>query len=93
MGCASASMISVPESKVNDKLNISFNLRKQGLFSAARREEEKMEKFIPYAKRSKKEQRKLDRAKRQTWGQLKPVTRRAESAKIYNRKRIRKEEL
>ena len=31
-----------------------------------------MEKFIPYEKLSKKEKRKIDQAKRQTWGELNP---------------------
>ena len=34
-----------------------------------------MGKFIPYEKLSKKEKRKIDRAKRQTWSELNPVTR------------------
>ena len=46
-----------------------------------------MEKFIPYEKLSKKEKRKLDQAKRQTWGNLNPVTRKPENSKAYNRKR------
>ena len=46
-----------------------------------------MEKFIPYEKLSKKEKRKLDLAKRNTWGELNPVTRKAENCKVYNRKR------
>ena len=46
-----------------------------------------MEKFIPYEKLSKKEKRKLDLAKRQTWGELNPVTRKPENSKAYNRKR------
>ena len=46
-----------------------------------------MEKFIPYEKRSKKEKRKLDVAKRQTWGELNPVTRKPENRKAYNRKK------
>ena len=29
-----------------------------------------MEKFVPYEKLSKKEKRKMDLAKRQTWGEL-----------------------
>ena len=33
-----------------------------------------MEKFIPYEKLSKKEKRKIDQARRQTWGDLNPVT-------------------
>ena len=46
-----------------------------------------MEKFIPYEKLSKKEKRKLDQAKRQTWGNLNPVTRKPESSKAYHRKK------
>ena len=46
-----------------------------------------MEKFIPYEKLSKKEKRKLDLAKRQTWGDLNPVTRKPANSKAYNRKR------
>lgn len=46
-----------------------------------------MEKFIPYKKLSKKEKRKADQARRQTWGQLNPVTRKPENSRAYNRKR------
>ena len=46
-----------------------------------------MEKFIPYEKLSKKEKRKMNLAKRQTWGELNPVTRRPENSKAYNRKK------
>ena len=46
-----------------------------------------MEKFIPYEKLSKKEKRKMDLAKRQSWGELNPVTRRPENSKAYNRKK------
>ena len=46
-----------------------------------------MEKFIPYEKLSKKKKRKLDQAKRQTWGELNPVTRKPENSRAYNRKR------
>ena len=45
----------------------------------------KMKKFIPYEKLSKKEKRKLDLAKRQTWGELNPVTRKPTNSKAYNR--------
>ena len=44
-----------------------------------------MEKFIPYEKLSKKEKRKLNQARRQTWGELNPVTRKPENSKAYNR--------
>ena len=46
-----------------------------------------MEKFTPYEKLSKKEQRKLNQAKRQTWGELSPVTRKPVSSKAYNRRK------
>ena len=39
-----------------------------------------MEKFIPYEKLSKKEKRKINRARRQTWGELNPVTRKPENS-------------
>ena len=48
-----------------------------------------MEKFIPYEKLSKKEKRKLDQAKRQTWGNLNPVTGQPENSKAYNRNKAR----
>ena len=46
-----------------------------------------MEKFVPYEKLSKKEKRKMDLAKRQTWGELNPVTRKPENSKAYNRRK------
>lgn len=48
-----------------------------------------MEKFIPYEKLSKKEKRKLDQSKRQTWNSLNPVTRKPVSSKAYNRNKTR----
>ena len=44
-----------------------------------------MEKFIPYEKLSEKEKRKMDLAKRQTWGAFDPVTRKPQNSKAYNR--------
>ena len=46
-----------------------------------------MEKFIPYEKLSKKEKRKLDQTRRQTWNNLNPVTRKPTNSKAYNRKK------
>ena len=46
-----------------------------------------MEKFIPYEKLSKKEKRKMDLAKRQTWGEQNSVTRNPVSSKAYNRRK------
>jgi hypothetical protein len=48
-----------------------------------------MEKFIPYEKLSKKEKRKMDLAKRQTWGDINPVTRKPQNSKAYNRNKSR----
>ena len=48
-----------------------------------------MEKFIPYGKLSKKKKRKMDLAKRQTWGELNPVTRKPQHSKAYNRNKSR----
>ena len=49
-----------------------------------------MEKFIPYEKLSKKEQRKRDAQRRGSWQCLCPVTRRAENPKAYNRRKAQK---
>ena len=48
-----------------------------------------MEKYIPYEKLSKKEKRKIDSARRNTWGQLNPVTRKPENSKAYVRSKAR----
>ena len=48
-----------------------------------------MKTFIPYEKLSKKEKRKADLAKRQTWGELNPVTRKPVNSKAYNRNKAR----
>ena len=44
-------------------------------------------RFIPKEKLGKKARRALDCAKRQTWGQLNPVTRKAGNKKKYDRKK------
>lgn len=43
-------------------------------------------KFVPYQNLTKKKRRELDRAKRGSWGDIKPVTRRAERSDAYDRK-------
>ncbi len=48
-----------------------------------------MQEFIPYEKLSKKERRKIDQSKRQTWGCMNPVTRRPENSRAYNRSKAR----
>lgn len=49
-----------------------------------------MEKFIPYEKLSKKEQRRRSAQQRGSWQGLCPVTRRAENPKAYNRRKAQK---
>ena len=44
-----------------------------------------MKKFTPYEKLSKKEQKKINAARRKTWGNLNPVTRKPENSKAYHR--------
>ena len=46
-----------------------------------------MKRFVEYEKLSKKQKREIDKARRATWGSVVPVTKRIESAKIYNRKK------
>ena len=50
-----------------------------------------MKAFVPYEKLSKKQRKEIDKAKRATWGEVVPVTRRIDSAKIYNRKKHQRE--
>lgn len=45
-----------------------------------------MKKFISYDKLSKKEQKRLDSAKRRDWGGLNPITRTVPDKKKYSRK-------
>jgi len=46
-----------------------------------------MKKFVEYEKLSKKQKREIDKARRATWNGVVPVTKKIESAKIYNRKK------
>ena len=46
-----------------------------------------MTKFVPYEKLSKKEQQRINKARRGIWGDLNPVTRKPTNSKAYNRKR------
>lgn len=48
-----------------------------------------MQKFVPFEKLSKKKQRELNKKQRGSWGSINPVSRKVESAKIYNRKKAR----
>jgi hypothetical protein len=50
-----------------------------------------MEKFITRKKMNKNARRKLDRARRNTWGMISPITQKIESKKVYNRKKVRQE--
>ena len=46
-----------------------------------------MKQFVAYEKLSKKRKREIDQAKRAIWNGVVPVTKKIESAKIYNRKK------
>ncbi len=48
-----------------------------------------MEKFVPYEKLSKKKQKEWNASRRNTWGELNPVTRKPENPKAYNRRKAR----
>ena len=48
-----------------------------------------MEKFIPYAKLSKKKKRALDAKRRGTWA-INPVTRKPANPRAYNRNKAQK---
>lgn len=47
-------------------------------------------KFVPYEKMSKKQKREQDALRRETWGELNPVTRKPENSKAYNRAKERR---
>lgn len=49
-----------------------------------------MEKFVPFEKRSKKQQREQNRQRRGTWGVCNPVTRKPENPKAYCRSKAKK---
>ena len=49
-----------------------------------------MKPFVAYEKLSKKQQRALDAARRGNWGAIKPITRKPENPKAYNRKNQRR---
>ena len=46
-----------------------------------------MKKFVPENKMSKKARKELNSSRRTTWG-FSPITKKVESRKVYNRKRI-----
>ena len=54
-----------------------------------RDKEEKMEKFVPYDKLSKKKKKELDKARRGSWYGINPVTRKPENSRAYNRRKAR----
>ena len=49
-----------------------------------------MEKFILYEKLSKKEQKRINATRRNTWGAVSPVTRKPENSRAYDRRKARK---
>lgn len=46
-----------------------------------------MEKFVPFEKLSKKEQKKQNAARRNTWGAMSPVTRKPKNSRAYDRRK------
>lgn len=47
-----------------------------------------MKKHVPYEKLSRKAKKAIDQRDRGQWGDIRPVTRRIENAKLYNRKKL-----
>jgi len=43
--------------------------------------------FIPLEKQSKRKQKEYHAIQRRDWGNINPVTRKADNAKVYNRKK------
>ena len=48
-----------------------------------------MQKFIPFAKLSKKTQQEINKSRRKNCGNIDPTTKRPENSKAYNRKKAR----
>lgn len=46
-----------------------------------------MQKFIPFAKLSKKAQQVMNKNKRKSWGNIDPTTKRPANSKAYNRQK------
>lgn len=51
-----------------------------------------MSHYVPLEKRSKKEQKAFHAAQRGSWNGVNPVSRKAESKKVYNRSRMKQAE-
>ena len=49
-----------------------------------------MDPFIPIGKMSKKKRKEMYAARRGSWGDINPVTRKSENPKAYNRRKTRK---
>ena len=49
-----------------------------------------MERFIPYDKLSKKAQRAVNNARRRSWGELHPTTRKPPNPRAYNRQKAQR---
>ena len=48
-----------------------------------------VKKFTPYEKLSKKEQKRINSAKRGSWGEINHVSRKTENKKAYSRKNLK----
>ena len=49
-----------------------------------------MATILPYEKLSKKKKKEIDKARRATWGEISPVTRKPENPKAYNRRKAQR---
>ena len=49
-------------------------------------------KYVPYSKMSKKAQREYNAKRRNSWGEMSPVTRIVPNKKVYNRQAFKSEE-
>ena len=49
-------------------------------------------KYVPYSKMSKKVQREYNGKRRNSWGEMSPVTRIVPNKKVYNRQAFKSEE-
>ena len=59
------------------------------LLQSENREDNPMDKFIPYERLSKKKKRQLDAEKRGSWYGVNPITRKPKNPKAYDRKKAR----
>ena len=57
------------------------------------KEDNSMEKFVPFEKMSKKQQDEINKSKRGSWNGMNPVTRAPETPKAYNREKEKRQHM